>query len=349
MTDLLPPILSPVAAPASWAYRRIIEARNARYDAGSGVHRIDRPVISIGNITLGGTGKTPMVAWLVTQLREAGHNPVIAMRGYGAKRGEASDEQAEYEWKLHDAHVLANPDRVAALNTYLPEHPSIDCVVLDDGFQHRRLHRDLDLVLIDAMADTFRQRMLPAGRLREPLDNLQRADGVIVTRADGFNEEIAVMIERYHGQPPLAWARHRWIDVLVIDREHDHAESVDWLDGRKIVTLLGVGNPDAVEQQLESAGARIMAKVPAGDHEHYDQATLQTARGLAEGLAALVMTAKDWVRVQRVINLKRWPVPIAVPRVEMNVFAGANDLMSMVKSAARKLTSEDSGQMPGPV
>lgn len=326
-------MLRRAALPASWAYRRVIDARNARFDAGHGVQRLDRPVISIGNITVGGTGKSPMVQWVAALLREAGHVPVIAMRGYGAARGEKNDEQLEYEWRLPGVPIVADPDRHAALTEFLQNRSDVDCVVLDDGFQHRQLHRDLDLVLLDASANTFDDVMLPAGRLREPLGSLRRADGVIVTRCGAVDPSIGERVQQFHGGAPVAWAEHRWSGLLIIERGEQRCEDVRWLDGRRVLTLLGVGHPRSVEAQIKAAGARIAARIPARDHERYDRATLVTARGLCEGVDAMVMTAKDWVKVRRLIDSRDWPSVIVVPVLEMHVHQGEPALRELLRSA----------------
>ena len=158
MSGPLPALLAPVTVPASLLYGLAVRARNARFDRGRTVVPVTVPVISVGNVTVGGTGKTPMVTWVTRRLLDAGMRPVIAMRGYGARPGrgdeadeaDEADEVMEHRLRLGDVPVVADPDRVAALRSFLPEHAGIDCVVLDDGFQHRRLGRDLDLVLMGA-------------------------------------------------------------------------------------------------------------------------------------------------------------------------------------------------------
>ena len=142
------------------------------------------PVISIGNLTLGGTGKTPMVQHAASVLMDAGHRPAIVLRGYGARRGEDSDEAMEHRAALPGVPVMAQPDRVAALATLRRTHPEVDVVLLDDGFQHRFVKRCSDIVLIDARRVLDEERVLPAGRLREPLASLARATDVVVTHAD---------------------------------------------------------------------------------------------------------------------------------------------------------------------
>jgi tetraacyldisaccharide 4'-kinase len=334
--------LAPLLSPAAWAYGRVVAARNARFDAGRGVERLPRPVISIGNITAGGTGKTPMTIWVAGRLGAAGVRPAIALRGYGAnvRDGDVSDEQAEYAEALLGAAVLADPDRAAAVRRFLESGGPADVILLDDGFQHRRVHRDLDLVLVDATAGTMDDRLLPAGRLREPLDNLRRAGAVIVTRAEGVDPRLAGRIERHHGRPPLAWSRHGWTGLRRVRPGPARAGEpevlpVAWLQGRRIVTMLGVGHPRAILAQLEAAGARVAANVPAADHERYGPAKVAVARGLCDGAEALVVTRKDWVKLRDLIEPAAWPAPIIVPQLEIEVFHGAAELEHLLVHAAR--------------
>ncbi len=334
MSGPLPGVLAPLTVPASWLYGLVVDARNARFARGNNVADVEVPVISVGNITVGGVGKTPMVALIAGWLRARGRVPAIAMRGYHASPGEPGDEQLEHRLRLPGVHVVADPDRVAALRSFLPTHPEVDCVILDDGFQHRRLQRDLDLVLIDATRDTLNDRLLPRGFLREPLAGLRRADAVVVTRAAEVDTDLAVRIARLHGRPPVAWCRHAW-NGFDRQRPGGPPETLgrDGLRGKRVVTLLGVGNPDSVIDQLRRAGAVIAADIPARDHERYEGPKLTLARGLCDGADALVMTLKDWVKVRPLVDLSSWPVPIVVPRLEIDVFEGADALEQMVVEA----------------
>ena len=143
-------------------------------------------------------------------------------------------------------------------------------------------------------------------------------------------------IARRHGRPPLAWSRHAWTGLALFDRRSDPDEvPVDWLDGKRIVTLLGVGNRAPVRDQIEATGAVVAADVPARDHERYDRAKITLVRSLCDGVDALVMTAKDWVKARRLIDLESWPVPIVVPQLEIDVFEGAGALGTMIVDAAR--------------
>jgi tetraacyldisaccharide 4'-kinase len=298
-----------------------------------GTLQVPVPVISVGNITTGGTGKTPVVAWIAELLLAAGHRPAIAMRGYGATAGRPADEQAEHESRQPEVPVVAHPDRHAALSAFLPDHPEIDCVVLDDGFQHRRLRRDLDLVLVDATAGTMRDRLLPRGNLREPTASLRRADAVIITHAGSVDPALAAAVAALHGREPLAWCRPEWTALRVMDEEGERACDPDWLSGRRVLTLLGVARPDRVRRQLVAAGAAIAADVPARDHERFDVAKLTVARGLCDGVDAMVMTGKDWVRARDLIDLSRWPAPIVVPELRVEFLAGAGALRERILAA----------------
>ncbi len=334
MSGPLPGYLAPLTAPASWLYAAAVAARNARFDRGRGVVPVTKPVISVGNITTGGTGKTPVVTWIVERLLAEGLRPVIAMRGYAARPGGPSDEALEYATRLPGVPVLANPDRVGALRVFLKGNPDVSCIVLDDGFQHRRLARDLDLVLIDATRGTMRDRLLPYGHLREPPAGLARADAVLVTRAPAVDPELSADIGRSHGRPPIAWSRHVWTG-LEIHRADAPAElaPVTWLGGRRVAALLGVGNPRPVLDQIVEAGATVAAESPARDHERYDRRKMDTVRRGCRDADGLVMTGKDWVKARDLIDLAAWPVPIAVPRLEIDVFEGAGALQTLILEA----------------
>jgi tetraacyldisaccharide 4'-kinase len=333
MPSPLPQYLSPLTIPASWVYRCAITARNRHYDRGNGVRRLDVPVISVGNITTGGVGKTPMVAWIAQLLLKNNHRPAICMRGYGATRTQRSDEQMEYEAILPNVPVIANPDRATAAAAFLQKHSEIDCLLLDDGFQHRQLHRDLDLVLIDATRDTLRDRLLPAGHLREPLENLQRADAVIVTHADAVNEQFAQEIASYHGGEPAAWTRHAWTSLRRIDATGEHAEPPAWLQEKRVVTMLGIGNPQAMRDQIIAAGAEVAADVPVRDHQRYDPPTLAAVHDKAAKADAVLVTGKDWVKLRGVLNLHDWPVPMIVPELAIEVIEGRDALEAMILGA----------------
>ena len=177
-------ILAAAEVPYTWAVRW----RNRRYDCGAkAVHRIGVPVISVGNLTLGGTGKTPMVEWIVRQFLAQGKTVGIISRGYGAHSG-PNDEALELAWKLPGVPHVQDPDRVAAARRAIEEF-GCQVLVLDDAFQHRRIARDLDIVLLDALEPFGYEHVFPRGTLREPLAGLARAHIVALSRADLLTAE----------------------------------------------------------------------------------------------------------------------------------------------------------------
>jgi tetraacyldisaccharide 4'-kinase len=331
MSGPLPGWLAPIAWPAACAYGAAVWVRNRGFDRGRRVQRMSRPVISVGNIVAGGTGKTPMVRWLAARLEQHDVRPVIAMRGYRGG-GESSDEAREYRAALPGVPVLEDPARAAALQRYLPAHPEVDCILLDDGFQHRFVGRDLDLVLVDATRPCLSDHLLPAGWLREPASNLARADGVVVTRATRVDQRLADAIASKHGAPPLAWCRHRWMSLALHGSERADVE-IDWLRGKRVATMLGVGNPAAVTDQVRGVGAMIAMDFGARDHERYAAARVRAFLASCSDVDALVVTAKDWVKLERLIDWRRCPMPVAVPRLEIEFLAGEERLWSKALAA----------------
>ena len=158
------------------------------------------PVVSVGNLTLGGTGKSPMVRWLARWFRQSGVSPAVVSRGYGSAAGEANDEALELRLLLPDVPHVQNPDRVAGGREAVEKYGA-QLVLLDDGFQHRRIARDLDIVLLDALTPFGYGHVFPRGMLREPVSGLRRADAVVLSRADliepAEREAIWRVVRRY--------------------------------------------------------------------------------------------------------------------------------------------------------
>ena len=182
---------------ASFGYEAAMRLRNFAYDrAWLRVTKVDAPVISLGNITTGGTGKTPMAAWLANWLGEQGRVPGLLSRGYRSLDGAANDEKLVLDRLCPGVPHVQQQDRVTAARRLVGEH-RCDALILDDGFQHRRLHRDLDIVLIDALQPWGYGHVLPRGLLREPLAGLKRADLIVLTRADQVApEQLRVLLDQ---------------------------------------------------------------------------------------------------------------------------------------------------------
>lgn len=259
------------------------------------------PVVCVGNLTLGGTGKTPLVAWVARRLAAGGRRPAIVSRGYGAARGETSDEAAELALLVPGVPHVADRDRVAGAGAAAAA--GADCVVLDDGFQHRRLARDLDLVAIDATDPFGCGHLFPRGLLRERLAGLGRAHAAILTRVSGVpsarRAEIRARLTAACGsRMPRTWAEasHAPMGLRAPDGTRDE---LSWLAGRPVAAFAGIGNPGAFHATLRALGADVVAFRPFVDHHAYSRADLDdlAAWGKARGAAALVTTLKDLVKL----------------------------------------------------
>ena len=200
---------SALLRPFSWVYGPL-SSRQIRRKQQRAV-RVNVPVISVGNLAVGGTGKSPFVRLLVGWLQEAGHQPAIAMRGYGAANPNEADEVREHRLACPDVPVLAGADRALEIQKAQREGVPFDCVVLDDGFQHTQLARDLDIVLVDGMRPPVQTTPLPAGWLREPAIGLQRADAWVISGSMGQDDQVATA--QLAGQPALAELRAVWQGV----------------------------------------------------------------------------------------------------------------------------------------
>lgn len=342
MSDRRPrnPLLRCVARAAEPFYAAALGVRNALFDRGlRTAHRAHIPVISVGNLTAGGTGKTPTVAAVVRRLIDHGFNPAIVMRGYRADATGGSDEQRELAALLPGVPVLTNPDRVAAAGTLAHEQPDVNVIVLDDGFQHRRIARDLDLVLIDATDPFGGGRVLPAGLMRERPGNLRRADAVIVTRSDQVTKatlaDIDQRIARYHGRPPIAHAVHGWTRII------DAADTPVDRPGAHVHTLCGIGNPDAFIDQADRS-FRVVGSTVLPDHAAYteDDLLLIAQDALDGGADALLTTPKDWVKLRPLVESTAITVPVWRPVVELAFTDGEGELSRRIVEAARGANGE---------
>ncbi len=336
-------------APLGWglgrliapAYGAVVARRNAKFDRGVGVKRAPVPVISVGNISVGGAGKSPHVRYVCKVLQGLGRKPAIVMRGYGAKVGGMSDEQAEHKALASGAAVIAHPNRYEAVSRMMMTgYPRADVAVLDDGFQHRRLARNVDLVLIDATRSPFKDRLLPGGWLREPVSSLARASGVVLTRADlPIESEMAglrMAVERVTGSEPIAETRHAWADEMgaLVDGLETTVNRRR-LEGKRVVVACAIGNPKALLWQVRDAGAEIVESVVFRDHAPLGKDEAKRIAEAARGMDAVICTEKDWAKLKHAPK-DVWPCPVYRPRVEINVLRGRAELDALIASALEK-------------
>lgn len=330
-----------VLAFASWFFRGVVAVRLVLYRRGwLRSFRVDRPVICVGNLTTGGTGKTPAAAWLVETLRSFGLRPGVVSRGYGGGGG-GNDEARVLEEALGpDLIHVQNPDRVAAARRAIAE--GAEALVLDDGFSHLRLQRDLDILLLDALNPFGWGRMLPRGLLREPLSSLRRAGAVILTRADLAaperlrDLEDVVRCKGFVG--PIAHAVHR-PKALVPLRESGESLDPGRLQGRAISAFCGLGNPQGFQRTLEHLGATLAGSglLALRDHAAYDRQEIEAAvlpwlaRAKESGAELAVCTTKDAVKLRRMDWMDTAALPVYELRIELEVTRGAEELRALLR------------------
>lgn len=323
------------ALPAAAAYGLAMWLRRRAYHGSlARIHSMGAPAFSVGNITAGGTGKTPMVEWLVRWLIEHGKRPAVLSRGYGAKAGSggANDEAAMLSRSLPDVAHYADPDRVRGGRKAVDE--GADCLVLDDGFQHLRAARDVNIVLVDSLDPFGGRRLLPAGTLREPLSALADADAVVLTRTDLVDADaLEALRETVRRLAP---------DTIVCETQHEPVGLVDVGGGdtappeeladRRVAVFCGIGNPHGFLKTVQALGAHVVAARFLPDHFDYDERTLRqiAAECAQDGADAVVTTAKDAVKIGA-----RWPGPVPLKALHANIVftSGREKLEVLLKDA----------------
>ena len=299
---------------AALPYAAATGLRNRAFDRGwTRTHAAGVPVISVGNLTCGGTGKTPVVADLCLRLKALGCRPAALSRGYKSLPGEAAnDEKLLLDALMPGVPQVQNPDRLAGARTAIREHAA-DCLVLDDGFQHRRLVRDLDVVLVDATAPfgpgpdggpARGGRLLPAGLLREtPAALRRRADLLMLTRWDAVDDRQRALVTSAlarlaPGVPvvPVAFAPTALVDVPgAVSPLEDGG-----LKGERIAAYCGIGNPAAFRTTLAGLGANVATFTPLPDHHTPTREEVETLAeaAAAAGASRLICTEKDLVKLR---------------------------------------------------
>lgn len=283
-------MLEPLAA----AFSVVVRTRNWMYDRRLLAVRAPRiPVLSVGNLTVGGTGKTPVSSWLATQLAARGASPAIVLRGYG------DDEPLVHARLTPTMPVIANPDRLSAIDR--AASAGADVAVLDDAFQHRKVARVGDVVLISADTPEVPVRLLPAGPYREPLRSLRRASLVIVTRKAAARDRAGAIAARASAWAPNVPVAIVHLGLNAVERADRVSQPVAALAGKRVMAIAGVGNAAAFGAQLAQAGAIIRLRVFP---DHYPFAATDAA-SLARDLTPdeiPLCTLKDAVKL-----LPLWP------------------------------------------
>jgi tetraacyldisaccharide 4'-kinase len=314
-------------------------------------------VVSIGNLTVGGTGKTPaaiMIAeWAVSQ----GYRPAILSRGYGGKRqtdalevsdghrvlssaAEAGDEPHLMAKRLPGVPVIVSRQRYVAGLLAHKKHGT-NFFILDDGFQHIALRRDLDLALIDVTTPFGNERLLPWGPLREPIEQLGRADAFILTRVDDGsakeNTAVIELLKKRFPEKPIFMSRH--VPEKIVFPDGNKVYNVDFLQGKRIAAFAGIARPEVFKKTLADLGAEVVSFAAFRDHQVF------TPREIADlveekkrvGADYLATTEKDWARLENVVA--ECP-DLAYLSIRLVITEGAEIFFGMLKE-------KSSGQTPG--
>ncbi len=300
-------ILQPLAA----GFRLGVKLRDAAYRRGwLKTRRLNRPVVSVGNLTVGGTGKTPLVAWIAQRLLNRGWRPAILTRGYGRcprsgiiavepgpdrapQAREVGDEPALLARLLPDVPIVVGADRYRA-GRLAEDRFNVDVHLLDDGFQHLALARDVDMLLVDVTQEFSDGALLPAGRLREPCSALERVHLVVLTRLELGDS--GPLEERVRQINPLARIFHSATRLCgLADLESGRPLTVEALRGKPVGAFCGIGNPRAFSADLRRWGFCVVAEFSFPDHQVYSTRALRrlAARARDAGAAVLVTTEKD--------------------------------------------------------
>ena len=327
---------------ASVGYSIVVQLRNLMYSAGwLKAHHADAAVISIGNITTGGTGKTPLVIWLCKQVI-SNYQCAILTRGYKTSKQEPehlTDEPAIFAESCPEVNVIVNPDRVSGAEEAAIKFGS-KVLIMDDGFQHRRLARDLDVVTIDALLPFGYDKILPAGLLREPVSSLSRADAVVITRCDQVAENELSKIEEKLRQinPDIVIAKSVHTPAYV--KSIDNREiSLEELKGRKVYAFCGIGNPDSFLRTVKTTDAEVVGSKIFNDHYHYTETCIVDIFEQAKKLKAdlILTTQKDQNKINRPAPQKT-EIPLAYLAIEIKFLSGEDKLRGLIeKTLAGKM------------
>lgn len=302
-------------------------------------------VISVGNVTTGGTGKTPLVIYLAEKLKENGNKVVILTRGYKRKNKRMVDlnkeTKEESSWedvgdepfltsrRLEDVPIIVTKHRLVS-GSYAVKKYNPDVLILDDGFQHLKLQRALDVVVIDSTNPWGNGRLLPSGILREPLSSLKRADIFILTKTDQVSDlaKIKDTLRQYNPQAPMVKSVYRLRSVENLS-DHSPVDS-DKLENKKALAFSGIGNPKSFENNLRQLKINVLKHRIFADHFAYRRkevlSLLQEAKNL--GADFIVTTEKDSVRIPMV---NRQEVPIYVIKIDLNITSGEEMLFEKIE------------------
>jgi tetraacyldisaccharide 4'-kinase len=336
-------LLRPLLRILSWFYGVVVYLRNSFYDLGCiSIEQVDKPVISVGNITTGGTGKTPLVIYICQYLLSNQKKTSILTRGFMAgslKKGNARiymDEPQIFMKSCPGVGVVVLFDRVEgakkAITTYEAE-----VLVMDDGFQHRRLGRDVDIVTIDSTEPFGYGKLLPAGLLRESLRGLQRADAAILTRTDQVDDSQLRSIEEkvlnLNKNIIIARTVHSVVGAKFASGEKMSSAE---LKGNRIFAFCGIGNPGSFMTTITNLGAEVVGEKIYNDHYDYKEDDIYEIFELARQTDSdlILTTQKDWTKIDFLKALhSENALDIGYLKIELKFISGEEKIRRLIEKA----------------
>jgi len=352
--------LRSLASIAAWLYDKTVALRNLLFDRGVlKIHRLDCPVISVGNLTMGGTGKTPMVVWLARLFSEEGYRVGIVSRGYGgaesrrvtvvsdgenilADQAISGDEPLMLARQLSGTPVFCSTKRVKGGQIAIEKY-NCNLLILDDGFQHRYIARDLDVVMLDSRDPYGSNRVFPRGTLRERSVALARAQVLVLSRFDGSEgaEKNREILSRQWPDKIIATATYRPIRIFAAAEQREREPNS--LRASRLAAFAGIARPDDFFQSIHDLGGRLVYTAELPDHYPLTSGLLASLVRQASRFnpELWLTTEKDWVRLPQVLpqEMELW-----VLAGEIDLDKDSSQLVGAVRGVLRKgnLTSEDS-------
>ena len=296
------------------------------------------PVISVGNITLGGVGKTPLIEYVAKILKEEGFNPVILTRGYMGQKGQESDEAQMLKKNLENVPVLIGSNRFKNAQEFLSNN-SADVFLLDDGFQHWTLFRDMDIVALDATNPWGNKHLIPRGILREPLSALSRANIFILTKTDLARSNVVIVRDRLRllGQNKLIVETIHEPKCLR-DLKSQRKMDLSTISSKRVCMLSSIGDPQSFENMLTQLGASVQENFSFMDHHVYTQEQIEQLVKYCEGhhIPFVVTTQKDAVKLDAFLNLFSDKIKVLVLEINIVIVYGKEQLLERIHQLLRR-------------
>lgn len=341
-----------ILLPLSFLWERFYRLRRSFYEYGILPKKVFKvPVISVGNLSFGGTGKTPLIIWLSNWLNERNLSPVILTRGYKGQLEHSSgllksgqkfrlnpvdygDEPLMISNKLKHGAVIVGKKRAENLEKYFAEtHP--DVVLLDDGFQHLQIHRSYNILLFDATMDFARYKVAPMGYLREGMSSLKNADAIIISRSDiveksQLNELTTFLKSQFHHEPVFAFTRY--LSEGIFDVKDNLKYEINDVENLRVIAVTAIASPESFYKYLEGLGVEICEKVNYPDHYFFELEDINNLLLRASQLSAIILCSeKDMVKIKRVSSDPR----IMCTKVKVDFINGENELVGDLRRILR--------------